>query len=132
MYGRLPWFLYCFPALISLEPVVAPLGSHAIDHRNGVLVERSLRHHGFDPVPVRFYTATRATRQLADAERFLKVLDEFQPEIVNWWNMHGITKSILSLPAVREIPDVYCLDDTWMIREYGVSGMCSRYPASTQ
>jgi glycogen synthase len=89
---------------------------------NGVLVDRSLRHDWFDRPPGRFYALTLAKRQLADARRFIQVLDEFQPDIVNWWNMAGVTKTILPIPAARHLPDVCCVDDTWLITEYGLCG----------
>ncbi len=88
----------------------------------GVLVERSLRHYGFDPPPRCFYTLSLAKRQLADAQRFLQILREFRPDIVSWWNMEGLTKTILRIPSAWDIPDVYWVDDTWMIDEYGVGG----------
>jgi glycogen synthase len=88
----------------------------------GVLVQRSLCYHGFDPPLGRFYTLKMAKRQLADAQRFLQILHEFQPDIVNWWNMEGLTKTILRIPSTWGIPDVYWVDDTWMIDEYGVLG----------
>jgi glycogen synthase len=89
---------------------------------SGVIVERVLRYYRFDLPPGRFYTLTLAKRQLADAHRFIQFLDEFQPEIVNWWNMEGLTKVILPIPAARHIPDVYCVEDTWPINEYGLCG----------
>lgn len=88
----------------------------------GVLVERSLRYYPLDPLPTRFHTLTLAKRQLADARRFIQVLEEFQPDIVNWWNIEGLTKAILPIPAARHIPDLCCVDDTWLISEYGLCG----------
>ena len=63
-----------------------------------------------------------AKRQLEDARRFLHVLDEFHPDIVNWWNMEGITKCILGIPTARRIPDVTYVEDSWLIGEYGLCG----------
>ena len=88
----------------------------------GVLVERLLYHHPSDPPAGHFYALNMAKRQLADSCRFIQILDEFQPNIVNWWNMEGLTKTILPIPAARHIPDVCCLDDTWLISEYGLDG----------
>jgi glycosyltransferase involved in cell wall biosynthesis len=88
----------------------------------GVPVERSLHHHPSDPPAGRFYAFNLAKRQLADSCRFIQILDEFQPDIVNWWNMEGLTKIILPIPAARHIPDVCCVDDTWLMSEYGLYG----------
>jgi glycogen synthase len=88
----------------------------------GVLVERSLRYYPLDPIPERFHVLTLAKRQLAEARRFIQILEEFQPDIVNWWNMEGLAKAILPIPAARHIPDLYCVDDTWLISEYGLYG----------
>lgn len=96
-----------------------------IDENVGAVpVERSLRHYGLDPQPTgRFYTLKMARRQLADARRFSQALDEFQPDIVNWWNLEGITKAILPIPGAQGIPDIHCgVADTWLIREYGLYG----------
>jgi glycosyltransferase involved in cell wall biosynthesis len=59
---------------------------------------------------------------LRDASRFLEILEEFQPDLVNWWNLEGITKTILPLPSLRHIPDVHWVEDNWLIREYGTCG----------
>lgn len=89
----------------------------------GVPVERSLRYHPLEPQPPgRFYILSMARRQLPDARRFVKLLDDFQPDIVNWWNLEGLTKAILPIPAGRRIPDVHFVEDTWLIREYGLCG----------
>jgi glycosyltransferase involved in cell wall biosynthesis len=89
---------------------------------SGVLVERCLRHYRNERLPQRFYALRMARRQLGDAVRFLQILNEFRPDVVNWWNLEGLTKAILPIPRAHKIPDVCCLDDTWVIREYGVSG----------
>jgi len=88
-----------------------------------VPVIRVLRHYKLDFQPGRhFYTLSFGRSQLLDVRRFMEVLDEFRPEIVNWWNLEGITKAILPIPISRGIPDLHCVADTWMIREYGVCG----------
>ncbi len=89
----------------------------------GIPVERSLYHWGFEPPPAgRFYTLAMAKRQLRDAQRLIQVLNEFRPDLINWWNLGGLTKSILPIPAVLGIPDLCCVDDNWILREYGVCG----------
>src|SRR5262249_42098564 len=89
----------------------------------GVSVDRSLFHHRLGAVePKRFYTATKARRQLSDVRRFLQVLREFRPDIVNWWNLEGLTKSILGIPPAHGIPDIHWVEDLWLVREYGAAG----------
>jgi spore coat protein SA len=60
--------------------------------------------------------------QLVQARRFSQLVDKFQPDIVNWWNLEGLTKAILPIPPKRGIPDVHWVEDMWNIREYGVQG----------
>jgi glycogen synthase len=89
----------------------------------GISVERSLHHFRLDPLPSGCsYTLSMAKRQMADARRFVQILDEFRPDIVNWWNLEGLTKTILPIPARRGTPDVHWVEDCWMIREYGLHG----------
>ena len=88
----------------------------------GVPVERSLHHHPTEPAPPHFYTLNVTRRQLRDVRRFIQILDEFQPDIVNWWSLEGLTKTILPIPAARNIPDVCCIDDSWLLLEYGLCG----------
>lgn len=86
-------------------------------------VERALKNHRLCPRPTGYsYSYSMVKPQLADVRRFVKVLDEFQPEIVSWWNLDGLTKALLPIPAAHGIPDVHFVDDSWMIREYGVVG----------
>ena len=86
-------------------------------------VERWLRYHTFDPIPAkRRRTLAMAREQLQEARRFNRVLAEWRPDVVNWWNLEGVTKTILPLPAAHGIPDVHWVEDTWLIREYGANG----------
>lgn len=92
------------------------------DNLNGVPVERSLRHCRFAPPTGRLSALTMVRHQLRDVRRFIDVLSDFRPDIVNWWNLEGLAKAMLPIPAARGIPDVHCVDDAWMIREYGRGG----------
>ncbi len=93
------------------------------EHVGTIPVERSLRYYPVEPGPTgRFYKLAMARRQLPEARRFIQLLDDFRPDVVNWWNLEGLTKTILPIPARRGIPDVHCVDDNWMIREYGRCG----------
>jgi glycosyltransferase involved in cell wall biosynthesis len=56
-------------------------------------------------------------RQLGDAQHFISALDDFRPDVVNWWSISGLTKAILSIPKLRGIPDVLCVDDIWILEE---------------
>jgi glycosyltransferase involved in cell wall biosynthesis len=89
---------------------------------DGVRVERSLHHHELSPPLSRPTLLTGARRQLQDIRRFQQQLDEFAPDLVNWWSLGGLTKALLPLPAGRGIPDVHCVDDVWMLRELGPGG----------
>jgi glycogen synthase len=94
------------------------------DSTNGIPVSRFLRQHRLDPWQPdgRLYNLDVVRRQITDIARFGQVLDEFKPDLVSWWNLEGVTKAILRMPRDRGIPSVYCIDDGWMIREFGAAG----------
>ena len=94
------------------------------DSVNGVPVSRFMRHHRLDPRQPggRLYNLGVVRRQIADASRFGEILDEFKPDLVSWWNIEGMTKAVLRMPLDRGVPSVHCIDDNWMIREYGAKG----------
>jgi glycosyltransferase involved in cell wall biosynthesis len=98
--------------------------SHSIAaNKSGIRVDRWLRYYTWDhEISGRFYNLAMGKEQLVQARRFSELVDEFQPDIVNWWNLEGLTKAILPIPAMREIPDVHWIEDMWNIREYGVQG----------
>jgi glycosyltransferase involved in cell wall biosynthesis len=90
---------------------------------NGVRVDRWLHNFAFGPQQdSRPWTWFQARRELADARRFLQILDEFRPDVVNWWNMNGVSMILLPLPRTRGIPDVHWIEYPWMIDEYGPNG----------
>lgn len=89
---------------------------------HGVLVERSLHFRPWEAPPRLFYTLELAKRQIADARRFLEIFREFRPDVVNWWNLEGLTKTILPIPAEAGVPDVHCVDDSTILTGYGAHG----------
>lgn len=98
------------------------------DEAGSPLVERRLCHFGLDAPPTgMLYSLPRIRRQAEDACIFAEVLREFRPDIVNWWNLEGLTKVILPIPGSNHIPEVHCVDDGWMIREYGRNAV-NEYP----
>jgi len=104
---------------------LSPLGTlrRRTEEVNGVLVHRLLHQYVYEPQPAhRPWTVFRARRELADVRTFVKLVKSFRPDIVNWWSMYGLSKSMLPLPPVWEIPDVHWIEHWWMIREYGPSG----------
>ena len=91
--------------------------------QDGVQVDRCLNIYAYGPQPpYRPWTLFNAKRQLDDARRFVKILREFNPDIVNWWSMNGLAKNLLPLPGVFHIPDVHWIEHPWMIGEYGAAG----------
>ena len=88
-----------------------------------VTVHRALGEYAYGSMPVLApWTLTRAWAELTDARWFLRLLDQFRPDVVNWWSMNGLSKTLLPIPAARRIPDVHCIDDPWMVREFGPDG----------
>lgn len=94
------------------------------EERGGVPVDRWLHqyYYGSQAKPSWPWTLFQAKRELWDARQFLKILANFQPDIVNWWSMNGLTKTLLSLPLSWGIPDVHWIEHPWMIHEYGAVG----------
>lgn len=92
-------------------------------HVGGVTVHRWLYQHAYGPpLPGRPWTLFHAVRKLRDADRFLHLLNEFEPDVVNWWSMNGLSKTLLPLAAELGIPDFHWIEHPWMISEYGVDG----------
>ncbi|MGQ0811831.1 MAG: glycosyltransferase family 4 protein [Nitrospiraceae bacterium] len=104
---------------------LSALGSHRpkTEDRGGVRIDRSLYNCAFDTLPpLRPWTFFHARRELKDARQFQRILGEFRPDVVNWWNMNGLTKLMLPLPASFKIPDIHWIEYPWMIDEYGAAG----------
>lgn len=85
----------------------------------GIRVQRVLGqyHHGPQAPIGRPYFLGVVGPQLQDVRQFVRVLDEFQPDLVNWWGISGLTKALLPVPRMRSIPDLFCIDDDWIIEE---------------
>ena len=89
----------------------------------GIRVDRWLDIYSYGPQPPhRPWTLFHAKRQLADARRFVSILSEFKPDMVNWWSMNGLAMNLLPLPRAAHIPDVHWIEHPWMINEYGTAG----------
>ena len=90
---------------------------------DGVRVDRWLHNYAFGPQQsFRPWVLFQIKRELADARRFLGILSEFRPEVINWWNMNGVSKLLLPLPERWGIPDVHWIEYPWMVDEYGACG----------
>lgn len=85
----------------------------------GVHIHRALGqyHHGAQAPVRRPYFLGMVEPQLRDAYYFSRAFDEFKPDVVNWWGISGLTKAILSIPGQRSIPDVFCIEDDWIVEE---------------
>jgi hypothetical protein len=59
---------------------------------------------------------------LDDARQFLKLLADFRPNVVNWWSLYGLSKTLVPIPPIWDIPDVHWIEHWWMIEEYGPAG----------
>ncbi len=89
------------------------------DNVNGIRVARVLGqyHHGADAPGEWPRFLSHVPPQLRDARHFLRTLNEFKPDLINWWSVSGLTKAILSIPRHRGIPDVFFVEDDWIIEE---------------
>ena len=93
------------------------------EERNGVQVDRSLNQYLYPPQPTgRPWRLRQARRELADARIFLRAVRDFQPDIVNWWSMYGLSKLLLSLPQHWGVPDVHWIEHWWMIEDFSREG----------
>ncbi len=94
------------------------------EEMNGVPVHRWLHQYAYGRQPSfhRPWNIFQAKRELWDTRQFLKLLKRFQPDIVNWWSMNGLAKTLLPLPQQWGIPDVHWIEHPWMIQEYGIAG----------
>lgn len=89
----------------------------------GVRVDRWLNIYAYGPQPpYRPWTLFQGKRLLADARRFIGILSEFKPDLINWWSMNGLAMNLLPLPKTFHIPDVHWIEHPWMVDEYGMAG----------
>jgi glycogen synthase len=87
---------------------------------NGIPVHRRLSQCAYPPQPAhRPWTVFQALREMADVKEFTRLVENFRPDIVNWWSMYGLSKMLLPLPSARGIPDVHWIEHWWMIEDYG-------------
>ena len=86
----------------------------------GVQVERALGQYMFgkQPPTSRPYFLGFVKPRLQDARYFIQCLNQFKPDVVNWWSFRGLAEVILPIPYKRHIPDLFCVDDTWVIEEW--------------
>jgi glycosyltransferase involved in cell wall biosynthesis len=50
------------------------------------------------------------------------VVKEFHPDLINIWSMYGLSGGLLPLPRMWGIPDVYWIEQGWIIDNLGVHG----------
>ncbi len=91
--------------------------------RNGVPVLRLLNQYAWQPQPgYRPWNLFQARRELSDARQFLKIVARFQPDIVNWWGLLGLSMALLPLPHMVGIPDALWIEHPWLIDLCGPTG----------
>lgn len=90
---------------------------------NDVVVHRCLYQHAFPPYRTyRPHVLFRAHEELADARRLHRIAGEWKPDIINFWSMYGLSATLLPLPRLWGIPEVYWIEQWWMIDQYGKDG----------
>ena len=94
------------------------------DHMDDVRVYRKLGQYAYvdSQRPRRPWTFWQARAELADVRTFRALLALDRPDAVYWWSMNGLSKTLLPVPATLGLPDVHCLDDLWMVLEFGLHG----------
>jgi glycogen(starch) synthase len=105
-------------------------GDPVEDEVNGVRIQRVLGQYNLGPQdPIGWpYFLNMVRPQLRDAQNFLRILDEFRPDLVNWWSIRGLTKAILSIPKMKGIPDVFCVEEAWIPEERARGQLDERPP----
>ncbi len=89
----------------------------------GVVVHRRLHLDSMRPSrTLRPWTFFQARSELSDARLLSRIVADFQPDVVNFWNMSGMSTALLSLPRMWGIPDVYWIEQWWMIDQCGTGG----------
>jgi glycogen synthase len=94
------------------------------ENMNGVPVHRCLHQYAYGKQPLfhRPYSIFQARREIWDARQLVGLIEAFRPDIVNWWSMNGLAKTLLPIPGRWGIPDVHWVEHPWMIDEYGATG----------
>ena len=89
------------------------------DRVSRVRVERVLGQYDVGPQEAADwpYFLAMVRPQLRDAHNFIRIVDEFKPDVINWWSVRGLTKAILSIPSFKEIPDVFYVEEAWIPEE---------------
>ena len=89
------------------------------DEINGVRIQRVLGQYNLGPQDTVGwpYFLNMVRPQLRDANNFSRIIDEFKPDLINWWSVRGLTKAILPIPKLRGIPDVFCVEEAWLTEE---------------
>lgn len=91
--------------------------------REGVVVHRCLHQEFLPPFrTLRPWTFFQARAELADARRLHRIVRAFEPELINLWNLQGLSSALLPLPRMWGIPDVHWIEHWWMIDQYGKLG----------
>jgi hypothetical protein len=89
----------------------------------GVVAHRCLREYIFPPwIHLRPWADFRARRELEDSRHFQRVVKAFRPDIVSWWSLYGLSKLLLPQPPRWGIPDVYWIEQSWLIDQVGPGG----------
>lgn len=89
----------------------------------GVVVHRCLHQEFLPPFrTLRPWTFFQARAELADARRLHRIAKAFKPELINLWNLQGLSSALLPLPRMWGIPDVHWIEHWWMIDQYGKIG----------
>lgn len=106
-----------------------PEAEHRLEIRGGVSVRRQLRQYAYGPQPIgRPWTVHRALDETRDVSALLDLIGEVQPDVLNWWNLNGISKLLPAAAEAAGLPSVYQIEDRWLIQEYGSEGqVASRF-----
>jgi glycosyltransferase involved in cell wall biosynthesis len=71
------------------------------------------RDHAFPELPVR----ERFQIERANAKALARHIDDFQPQVVTWWSMGGMSLTLLERVRQRGLPAVAFVHDDWL--DYG-------------
>lgn len=87
-------------------------------------VHRELRWYWRDHTFPRMGFPARLRLERDNASTFERHLHEFQPEVLNWWAMGGMSLSLLELGRRAGVPAVAVIGDEWPAYGPHVDGWC--------
>jgi glycogen(starch) synthase len=87
------------------------------EERDGDVIRCFHMHYKADPTMRKMTAFTTTLRhERHNQARFLELCDAFAPEIVYFWNMGALSKSLVLLAERKQLPTSFFVSDNWMAK----------------